>query len=400
MAYKKKKKIQFLPSFGDSRVFRCNEGLSARLDTISKDFCALRLYPLRPWHHPCLPSPHVMSIPEHVAGQVYSAVVNAAPIVIIITSMWTAICVVAIGARLFLQKWDRNGFYLEDGVMLAAMVCLTNFSSTSRSTFQALQSPSRSSLDEPRVLTAIFLQIFQVVCQACLLTGWHWGLELVFTDLELDYRIRINKWAWIATVPGNLSSVLARISITILHIRLFEIAQRPWLKYFLVVFSSLVTVAGLVDLVVVWVQPRPIQGLWDPRITVERWDPSIYQTSQIVMLGKFRSCIVHRSEVNRSENRFLRRIRPNPCPRPHYSNQQAPKAMGPEAHPGYLHRRASSPHHRLYTIETIHHHKISKHDHTGGLRRSGERVREQREMPGYPHGLCPDTSPQQKPPIK
>ena len=122
---------------------------------------------------------------------------------------------------------------------------------------------------------------------------------MIFTDLELDYRIRINKWAWIATVPGNLSSVLARISITIFHIRLFELASKPWLKYFLVVFSSLVTVAGLVDLVVVWVQPRPIQRLWDPRISVEWWNPSLYQTSQIVMLGKFTSCTVHRYGINK-----------------------------------------------------------------------------------------------------
>ena len=69
-----------------------------------------------------------MSMPEHVADQVYSAVVSAAPIVIMMTSMWTAICVGALGARIFLQIWDRNRFYLEDGVMLAAMVRLVNLS--------------------------------------------------------------------------------------------------------------------------------------------------------------------------------------------------------------------------------------------------------------------------------
>lgn len=104
--------------------------------------------------------------------------------------------------------------------------------------------------------------------------------------------------------------------------------------------------------------------------------------------------------LTRSEYRFIRLIGPHPRAGPHHSHQQAPNAMGPEAHPRHIHRHSASPYYRLYTIETIHNNNIFEYDPPGGLRRSGERVREQREVSGHPHGLRSNTSPQQKPPIK
>lgn len=83
------------------------------------------------------------------------------------------------------------------------------------------------------------------------------------------------KWTWVSATFGILVSILARISITILLARLFGV-NRPF-KWFLYIFTTLQSIVATVLIIIIWVQVDPLEGLWDPRVTARRWDPTIQQ---------------------------------------------------------------------------------------------------------------------------
>jgi hypothetical protein len=82
-----------------------------------------------------------------------------------------------------------------------------------------------------------------------------------------------NNWAGVP--GGTLVSMLARVSITILLIRLFEVYT--WFKWFLIFFTSVQCVLGIVFIPVTYIQVKPVEALWDFTILdAERWDPRIW----------------------------------------------------------------------------------------------------------------------------
>lgn len=83
-------------------------------------------------------------------------------------------------------------------------------------------------------------------------------------------------------------SVLARISITILLIRIF--GSKQWLKWYLIIFTAISTVAILVYLINVYAQVSPIQGLWDYRIPARRNDPRIGQDMEYLAQCQWSLC--------------------------------------------------------------------------------------------------------------
>ncbi|KAM7192749.1 hypothetical protein V8F33_008210 [Rhypophila sp. PSN 637] len=70
---------------------------------------------------------------------------------------------------------------------------------------------------------------------------------------------------------GQQSS--SRISVAMLHITIF--GTKRWLKYFLIIFTSLVVVLGLLSIIFSMLQSNPIEGLWNPFIPARRWDPRV-----------------------------------------------------------------------------------------------------------------------------
>ncbi|KAM4056181.1 integral membrane protein [Hirsutella rhossiliensis] len=120
--------------------------------------------------------------------------------------------------------------------------------------------------------------MLQVTFQACVTRAYLWGFGKHDKDLTFDPQIiNILKWVWISTTPAILVSILARISAAILLIRIF--GNKKWLKWFLVVFTTLQSiVAGLV-IIFVWAQVSPVEGLWNPLLPARRWNPSIQQNT-------------------------------------------------------------------------------------------------------------------------
>lgn len=137
------------------------------------------------------------------------------------------------------------------------------------------------------VLTRAPFQIFQIICQSFSTVGWRSGLGKRSPDPALDPELfEINKWAWVATAPGNLASILARISISIPLIHIFGLGGKATLKWTFIIITVLLSLAGMVDLVLVWAQSSPIQGLWNPNIHAHRLTHHAHQITQIIMLGK------------------------------------------------------------------------------------------------------------------
>ncbi|KAK8108238.1 uncharacterized protein PG998_010251 [Apiospora kogelbergensis] len=82
------------------------------------------------------------------------------------------------------------------------------------------------------------------------------------------------KWMWLANTPGLLVSITARVSIAVLLIRLFGIHR--WLKWYLIIFTSLCTILTIVIITCTYLQSTPVSGNWNPTEPAKKWDPIIY----------------------------------------------------------------------------------------------------------------------------
>ncbi|RYP46672.1 hypothetical protein DL768_007160 [Monosporascus sp. mg162] len=103
--------------------------------------------------------------------------------------------------------------------------------------------------------------ICQLVYQACATVSYSYGLGRHVGDLSQDQFLTIMKWSWITFTPGTAVSVIARISIAILLVKLF--GTKPWLKWFLIVFTVIQTMIGIAMIVTVWTQCRPVEAIWN-----------------------------------------------------------------------------------------------------------------------------------------
>ncbi|RYP58492.1 hypothetical protein DL769_008935 [Monosporascus sp. CRB-8-3] len=123
--------------------------------------------------------------------------------------------------------------------------------------------------------------ILQIVSSACLTKAYTWGLGKHDADLMyVPQAINIFKWGWISAVPGTVGTIIARISIAVLLVRLF--GSKKWLKWFLVVYTVLQTVVAIVFLIILFSSARPVEGLWNSLMLAQRLDPRIKLYAAIV----------------------------------------------------------------------------------------------------------------------
>ena len=94
-------------------------------------------------------------------------------------------------------------------------------------------------------------------------------------SLTPDQLIAILKYNWVRIGVQVLVSSLARISISILLIRLFGVYK--WFKWFVCIVTSLVCVASTVLVIVTFVQSTPVEALWNIFLTnAHRWDTRVW----------------------------------------------------------------------------------------------------------------------------
>ncbi|KAI2601875.1 hypothetical protein GGR54DRAFT_634444 [Hypoxylon sp. NC1633] len=177
---------------------------------------------------------------------------GASPAVVSVSWALTIVAMVTVFFRFYLRKKLKITLSWDDWIMLVAMV-------------------------------------LQIGYQIAVSNAVAWGLGKATTDITVEQFVQMTRWSWswIATPFSNLVSVLARISITILLVRIF--GTRRWFRccvlllrhggrWFMILFTSVQTILGVFNTIIIWVQCKPVEGLWDFRLqNVQCWDRAIQQ---------------------------------------------------------------------------------------------------------------------------
>ncbi|KAF2757489.1 hypothetical protein EJ05DRAFT_391150 [Pseudovirgaria hyperparasitica] len=144
------------------------------------------------------------------------------------------------------------------------------------------RAPSSPGLDDWIMLAATVLQI---TAQAFITVSYSYGMGKHDLDLTYNQLVNILKWVWFNIVPGILVSILARISITILLIRIFN--RKSWLKVYLIIFTILQSIGGIMVIIIIFAQSDPVEALWNPLIPAKRWNPNIQLYSSYLVQSMF-----------------------------------------------------------------------------------------------------------------
>lgn len=107
--------------------------------------------------------------------------------------------------------------------------------------------------------------------------SYHYGMGKHDQDLEQPTQfVNVLKWMWLASGPGMVISIIARISIAILLVRLFGV--HTWFKWFTIGLTALQTIVCVMIIPFTYCQVQPVEGLWNVyRTDLMKWDPLIMQ---------------------------------------------------------------------------------------------------------------------------
>ncbi|KAI1262936.1 hypothetical protein F5Y18DRAFT_429804 [Xylariaceae sp. FL1019] len=127
--------------------------------------------------------------------------------------------------------------------------------------------------------------ILQIVYQALITVDMEKGagktMAPTFSPFQL---VELLKCSWVSTPFAIAVSVIARLSIAIFLIPVFS--ARTWYKCFMIVFMAMLLIIVILNIIIVFVQVKPSEPLWNVRIMASRWYPSVQQTSSSVLHGK------------------------------------------------------------------------------------------------------------------
>ncbi|KAK7917920.1 hypothetical protein PG985_009794 [Apiospora marii] len=161
------------------------------------------------------------------------------PMIIGITWTFTIIAVLVVGLRLHVRWMLSKSWALEDWIMLAATACV-------------------------------------VANEALITVAYTYGMGKHDMDIEQPHdMVQILKWIWVSVAPGMLVSILARISITLLLVRLFGRVYKVF-KWSIIALTTFSVLFCSLLIPFTYVQVTPAKGLWeiyDP--PVSKWDPNI-----------------------------------------------------------------------------------------------------------------------------
>ncbi|KAI0388678.1 hypothetical protein F5Y17DRAFT_451951 [Xylariaceae sp. FL0594] len=146
-----------------------------------------------------------------------------------LTWLFTSFAIVAVSLRFYLRRKFAGGTSVEDWIMALALA-------------------------------------LQVVYSAILTKACDSGLGMTFANLTWDKYLGLKYWTFVALPFTHAVSVLARISITILLIRIFG-QSKPWFKWFLIVYTTIQAVFGIISIVLAIVDELPVEAHYDPNVT-------------------------------------------------------------------------------------------------------------------------------------
>lgn len=146
--------------------------------------------------------------------------------------------------------------------------------------------PGRLSSDD---WVMVFAVVLQIIYQALLTLACEWGFGMATSNMTLEQYKKSHMYSFATQTPGTLISLVARVSIVILLIRIFG-KTRPWFKWFLIGFTLLQAVAVFLNLAFEWAWMSPISVHWDPTVKATRFMDSGYEVySAVAWLGELLS---------------------------------------------------------------------------------------------------------------
>ncbi|KAI1413640.1 hypothetical protein F5Y13DRAFT_198455 [Hypoxylon sp. FL1857] len=131
------------------------------------------------------------------------------------------------------------------------------------------------------MLVASILQIFY---QVGLTIMCRWGSGKALQDLTTLELMMVMKWSWVIAPAVHLIAIIARLSIAILLIHLF--GAKRWFKGYLIIFTTIQSLVGLVVVIVALAQCQPYELCWNPSAHGVRWNPKIYEWAAVVPICK------------------------------------------------------------------------------------------------------------------
>lgn len=116
------------------------------------------------------------------------------------------------------------------------------------------------------------------------------GLGKHDTSLTPGQEINVLKWMWLANPTGLMVSILARVSIGILLVRLFGVHK--WFKWLVIIVTASATLLTVAIIPCEFLQSDPISGVWDTSdTTAKRWNP--YILIHIIFVAQGESISTH-----------------------------------------------------------------------------------------------------------
>ncbi|KAI1779312.1 hypothetical protein F4818DRAFT_438094 [Hypoxylon cercidicola] len=117
--------------------------------------------------------------------------------------------------------------------------------------------------------------VFRLSSQILITFSYHYGLGKHDRSLTYDQLVFILRGNWVTTALSVPTAYLARVSIAILLVRLFGVHR--WLRWYLIVTTTLLGVSSILYVVVTFLQASPVEALWDIlRADARRWDPRVW----------------------------------------------------------------------------------------------------------------------------
>ncbi|OTA95817.1 hypothetical protein M434DRAFT_378175 [Hypoxylon sp. CO27-5] len=172
-------------------------------------------------------------------------------ILIAVSWIFTSFAIVVVTLRVYLQQKFRRSIEWDDWIMVLALLC-------------------------------------QIIFEVFLTLDCHAGLGHPIATMTMVDILNLTKWSW-STTPGSiLAGTIARISVAMVFLHVF--GNRNWFKRLMIYYTALLTVVGALNFIFVWVQAKPVQALWDPRIpaclAVFTLSDFIYTISPIIFISR------------------------------------------------------------------------------------------------------------------
>lgn len=186
------------------------------------------------------------------------------PAIMAITWIFQIAALIAVTARLIVRRHTRVPWGWDGYLMLAAVVSQPPLPNSPRLCAQELPT-----------LTLFPAQTIQLALQSLATNSYVSGMGKHDRSLYPEEVMTILKNNWVSVPPGILVGILSRTSIAILLRQLF--APYKWFTYYLISFTALIWVAGIVQMPLTYAQVKPVEALWNFTIVPEsRWDKRIW----------------------------------------------------------------------------------------------------------------------------